>query len=536
VPSFRFADAGDHSADSAPSQVFAAHLLAGLVAGGATKIFLAPGARSQALAVAAEQLASAGKAELYVRLDERSLGFTALGAALASDEPSIVICTSGTAVANLHPAVLEASHSGVPLILITADRPHELHGVGANQTTDQVGIFSDAVRVCFDVEAPTDEGFGLESVAEIVQTSLSAALGRTLSQPGPVQINLALREPLSATEPNAADIDAIILHDVMDHIPEFVILDAATPTVVIAGAESGPEAVELAESFGWPLFAEPSSQARTGANAILAYSKLLDNDAKLAGQIGRVVVFGKPTLNRSVIRLMASPAVDVVVVRSRRMGHFDVARRASMFVDEITVDSEVDFNWLRAWQVADQSYRLAADVSPTLSRRELVEAIWQATVGAENLVLGASRLIREADTWAPAKSVNTFANRGLSGIDGTIATATGIALATNQKTRVLLGDLTLLHDVGSLVIDPADGPLEIQLLVANDHGGSIFESLEMARNLPAGQFDRLFRTPQNVNLAKLAEAYGWNHISVDNEPALLAALELTGRIIIEVDL
>jgi len=219
-----------------------------------------------------------------------------------------------------------------------------------------------------------------------------------------------------------------------------------------------------------------------------------------------------------------------------RMGHFDVTRRASAFVDEITVDSEVDFDWLRSWQVADQSYRLSAPVSPTLSRRELVEAIWEVTEGAENLVLGASRMIREADTWAPAKPINTFANRGLAGIDGTIATATGIALTTRLTTRVLLGDLTLLHDAGSLAIDPADGPLNIQLLVANDRGGSIFEALEMAQTLPATSFDRLFRTPQNVNLAKLAEAYGWNHISVDNEPALLAALALEGRNIIEVSL
>ncbi|NDH65336.1 MAG: 2-succinyl-5-enolpyruvyl-6-hydroxy-3-cyclohexene-1-carboxylic-acid synthase, partial [Microbacteriaceae bacterium] len=487
-------------------------------------------------AIAAEQLASAGKAELHVRLDERSLGFTALGAALASDEPSIIICTSGTAVANLHPAVLEASHSGVPLILITADRPHELHGVGANQTTDQVGIFADAVRVCFDVEAPTADGFGLDSVAEIVRTSLSAALGHTLSQPGPVQINLALREPLSALEPNAADVDALVLHEALVHTPEFAILDGSTPTVVIAGAEAGPEAVELAESFGWPLFAEPSSQARWGSNAILSYSKLLIAEPALAGRIGRAIVFGKPTLNRSVVRLLAAESVDVVVVRSMRMGHFDVTRRASAFVDEITVDSEVDFDWLRSWQVADQSYRLSAPVSPTLSRRELVEAIWEVTEGAENLVLGASRMIREADTWAPAKPINTFANRGLAGIDGTIATATGIALTTRLTTRVLLGDLTLLHDAGSLAIDPADGPLNIQLLVANDRGGSIFEALEMAQTLPATSFDRLFRTPQNVNLAKLAEAYGWNHISVDNEPALLAALALEGRNIIEVSL
>ena len=137
--------------NSSPAHVFSAHLLAALAKAGVRNFFLAPGARSQALAIAAGQLASAGKIDLHVRLDERSLAFTALGSALASGEPSVIITTSGTAVANLHPAVLEANHSGVPLILLTADRPHELRGVGANQTTNQVGIFADAVRECFDV-------------------------------------------------------------------------------------------------------------------------------------------------------------------------------------------------------------------------------------------------------------------------------------------------------------------------------------------------------------------------------------------------
>lgn len=531
-----FGDAADHPVGSLPSQVFSAHLLAGLVAGGATRIFLAPGARSQALAIAAQQLATAGKAELFVRIDERSLGFTALGAALASDEPSIVICTSGTAVANLHPAVLEASHSGVPLILITADRPHELHGVGANQTTDQVGIFADAVRVCFDVEAPTADGFGLESVGEIVTTALSAALGHSLSQPGPVQINLALREPLAATTPNAADVDAIVALEKMTAAPDFAVLDAATPTVVLAGAEAGPEAVELAESFGWPLFAEPSSQARWGSNAILAYSKLLGASNELSERIGRVIVLGKPTLNRSVIALLKREGVDVVVVRSKRMGHFDVTRRASAFVDEITLDAEVDFEWLRSWQIADQSYRLAADVTANLDRRDLVETIWDVTDGIDNLVLGASRLIREADTWAAAKPINVFANRGLAGIDGTVATAVGIALVTRSQTRVLLGDLTMLHDASSLVLDPQDGPLDIQLIVANDSGGSIFESLEMAGLLDSKSFDRLFRTPQEVNFEHLAKAYGWHYVSVDTEAGLRAALDKSGRVLIEVKL
>jgi len=192
---------------SSPAQRVSAELLSLLTSSGVEHIFLAPGARSQALAVAAAQLADAAKAQLHVRLDERSLGFTALGAALASGQPTALIVTSGTAVANLHPAVLEASHSGVPMILLTADRPHELRGVGANQTTNQIGIFGDAVRTCFDLEAPTELSPTLDEVRYVVATALAAALGETGGQPGPVQINLAFREPLSGDEPNAGSIN-----------------------------------------------------------------------------------------------------------------------------------------------------------------------------------------------------------------------------------------------------------------------------------------------------------------------------------------
>lgn len=520
------------------SQNLAAQVMALLAASGVKHVFLSPGARSQALAIASGQLADAGKLNLHVRLDERSLGFSALGAALASGEATALITTSGTAVANLHPAVLEAHHSGVPMILLTADRPHELRGVGANQTTEQVGIFGDAVRVCFDVEAPSEEGPAEEEIRFVIAQALATAKGLLGSSPGPVQINLAFREPLSSSEPNAALIDVEPLEvELDDDELEFAILDGDVPTVVVAGAESGPEANELAEAFGWPLFAEPSSGARFGENAILSYRSLLELNDALTDQIGRVIVFGKPTLSRSVIRLMFREDVEIIVVRSKTMGRFDVSRRASAFVDEVTVNSEPSGHWLSNWRSADQAHRLAAPVSGLLDRRELVEQVWEATTGAENLVLGASRLIREAELWAPAKSVNVFANRGLAGIDGTIATATGIAIATGQTTRVLLGDLTLLHDAGSLAIDAGDGELNIQLVVGNDHGGSIFESLEMREALSDEQFDRLFRTPQNVNIATLAAAYGWLHIPVSNEVALAKALrETKGRAIIEVAL
>ena len=524
-----------------PAQVFAAQLLASLAKLGVRNFFLAPGARSQALAIAAGQLAEAGKIDLSIRLDERSLGFVALGCALASGEPSVIITTSGTAVANLHPAVLEASHAGVPLILLTADRPHELRGVGANQTTNQIGIFNDAVRECLDVVAPVGHEGEPAEAAELAAAAIAISLGYDAEQPGPVQLNLAFREPLSASEPNAAELNPRVQLPAREEPEtEFAVLDEAGKTIVIAGAGAGESAVELAEAFGWPLFAEPSSGARFGANVIVGYRELIPNH-ELAEQITRVVVFGKPTLGRGVVALLKNPAIEVIVVRNRAYGHFDVTRRAAKFCTELTVLEEPDFEWLTAWRAADAGLaKVEAEVAPT--RAALVEAVWAATEQSDQLLLGASRLIREADRWAPARPVRVFSNRGLAGIDGTVATATGLAIAEARAgypeavTRALIGDLTLLHDAGSLAFDRAEGELNIQLVVGNDHGGTIFESLEPAQTLDASSFERLFKTPQQVDIWSLAQAYGWQHILVESMSQLDDALSKRGRVIIEVKL
>ncbi|MEY3472648.1 MAG: hypothetical protein RLY22_151 [Actinomycetota bacterium] len=519
------------------SQIFAANLLAAFAGSGIDQIFLAPGARSQALAIAAGQLAEADRVDLFVRLDERSMAFSALGSAMASGKPALVITTSGTAVANLHPAVLEAHHSGVPMILLTADRPHELREVGANQTTKQVGIFDDAVRVVFDVEAPTAEDNGVEDIPSMVSIAIRASLGLGGTRPGPVQLNLAFREPLSGDSPNAGELDVPVpTGEEAERELEFAILDGSIPTVVVAGANAGDAAVELAEAFGLPIFAEPSSGARFGDNAILSYPKLLIEQPELSSRIGRVIVFGKPTLTRSINRLFFNEHVEVVSVRSSSMGLFDVSRRASMFVDDVTFDVDVDGEWIESWRVADQKVQVSTPVSEKLGRREIVEQVWMSTEPTDNLFLGASRMIREADIWAPGANLNIFANRGLSGIDGSVATVTGIALATRAQTRALIGDLTLLHDASSLVIDPLDGHIDLQLVVVNDHGGSIFETLEPAKQLSKKSFDRLFRTPQDVNLATLAVTYGWLHIPVSTEVELEAALLTKGRVLIEVKL
>ena len=201
---------------------------------------------------------------------------------------------------------------------------------------------------------------------------------------------------------------------------------------------------------------------------------------------------------------------------------------------EAVVDSEVDFAWLRDWQVADNQIRLSASVDGSLTRREIVEAVWEQTDFDEALVLGASRMIREAEAWAPAKAIDVFSNRGLAGIDGTVATATGIALTGKVRTRALMGDLTLLHDAGSLAVSSDTEDLNIQIIVVNDHGGTIFDGLEMAKTLDPTSFQQLFRTAQNVNIAALAAAYGWLHIPVHSEDELQKALITEGRVIIEV--
>lgn len=522
---------------SSPAQNFAAHLLAAFTKAGVKNVFLAPGARSQALAIAAGQLAAAKKINLHIRLDERSMGFTALGMALASDEPSIIITTSGTAVANLHPAVLEAHHSGVPLILLTADRPHELRGVGANQTTNQVGIFSDAVRECLDVAAPEGKESEVVEAIQLAKQAIEKSLGIDGSQPGPVQLNLAFREPLSATAPDASTLEPdISLLSPLIAQPDFAMLDASLPTVVLAGAGSGGEAVELAEAFGWPLLAEPSSGARAGANAIIGYRKILET-GELVSEIRRVIVFGKPTLGRAAIRLLFKPEIEVVVVRSKVMGHFDVSRRAAQVVDEIAIDDDVDFEWLERWRQADLAIKESQTSNGALTRSSLVEAVWAATQESDQLLLGASRLIREADAAAPAKALRIFSNRGLAGIDGTVATATGIALALPKgTTRALIGDLTLLHDASSLVIDPAEGDLNIQLVVGNDGGGTIFNGLEMADQLDSATFKKLFTTPQQVDLWHLAQAYGWNYLRVESNQELEQALQTPARVMIDVRL
>jgi len=529
-----------------PATDFSVALLNEFVRLGLRDLVLCPGARSQALALAAADLERAGGIRLHVRTDERSAGFFALGLALETGRPALVVVTSGTAVANLHPAVLEAHHAGVPMILLTADRPAELRGIRSNQTTVQAGIFGIATRLCLDVPAPVGEPDEAGIAGALARQATDAAAGVLTAAPGPAQLNLAFREPLSAALPEGLPTAAPIAHvaPASNDGPN-MLLAPGPRTVVIAGDGAGPEAEELAHAGGWPLLAEVSSGARFGPNLIVHYRELL-GAIDLGGEVERVIVFGHPTLSREIPALIERPGVETIVVAPTGLEWYNPGHSARAFTRSIGVDascaaaalSSVGRQWLGSWivtsralaeAVADED-RVPIDkrgitraeltvLRAPLTRALLVDAVWRASWPHDRLVLGASRLIREADKRVPGKKITVLANRGLAGIDGTIATALGVAVASQSEpeprsvgvTRVLMGDLTFLHDVGSLLLAPGEPRPRLQIIVGVDGGGSIFDGLEVAATAPAEAMERVLYTPRSVDLKALAAAYGWDY-------------------------
>lgn len=582
---------------SSPASDAAAELLAELVAHGVRDLVLSPGSRSQALALASTSLARTGALRVHVRIDERVAGFTALGLARESRVPVAVLCTSGTAAGNLLPATMEAFHSGIPLLLLTADRPPELRGVAANQATVQPGLFGPFVRLHIDAEVPgaseasdvSDEtgaeqrvaGGGADGEPEgpVVPTAgtawtglgeraVRAALGLEgdglAGVAGPVHLNLPMRAPLSAaTEVTATPGDAPTVPPA-----EPVLLPRGPRTIVVAGADAGPDAEELSHAGGWPLIAEVVSGARYGRLLVHGYRALLHEES-LGGRIERVVVFGHPTLSREVAALLSRPDVDVIAVRAG--GEALNLNGLTRAVAAVGVDAgAADRQWLGEWMTAsqesaidlsapapdqkglyseDRAERLDAvraeleAVRQRVDRRILADAVWRATWPHDRLVFGSSRLVRVADQVLGGKKVPVHANRGLAGIDGTVATGVGIALASQGDgapgvTRVLLGDLAFLHDVGALLL-PADEPApRIQVIVGNDRGGTIFDGLEVASSAEPADLDRAFYTPHAAQFAELAAAYGWQFLQVSTRSALDQALTsaISGPQIIEVPL
>jgi 2-succinyl-5-enolpyruvyl-6-hydroxy-3-cyclohexene-1-carboxylate synthase len=383
-----------------------------------------------------------------------------------------------------------------------------MRGTSANQTTDQVGVFGPLI--------PTQD----------------ATRSCDLAGPGPVHLNVPLDEPLvpdDRWEPAAPP--APVAGDQRPGGP-VTELELGPRTVVVAGDDAGPPARVLAEKAGWPLLAEPTSGSRTGDHAIRTYRLLLAGE--LGDRVERVVVAGHPTLSRPVTRLLGRSDVEVVDLGMRGVWSqrpFPVSRQV---LGPVAVGGADDPAWLDAWRAADRSVGQRLDgllaEEADLTPYEVAGAVARALPAGGLLVVGASSPVRDLDLMVPRYEVGArrkiIANRGLSGIDGTVSTAVGAALARPSSSRALalMGDVTFLHDANGLVLGPREPVPDLMVVVVNDDGGSIFAMLEQGAPAYADRYERLFGTPHGVDLASLCAATRTPHLRVGSLPELEQAL------------
>jgi 2-succinyl-5-enolpyruvyl-6-hydroxy-3-cyclohexene-1-carboxylate synthase len=523
-----------------PSTAQAMVIVDELVRNDVRHVVVCPGSRNAPLSVALFEAARDGRLQLHVRIDERSAAFLAMGLAIASSRPAVVVCTSGTAVANMHPAVLESYHAGVGLVVISADRPPELHGTGANQTIDQRNLFAPAAIL---VDYPVAERrTGLNPVWRglVCRAIAQAESGR------PVQINVPFREPLLPTfaPPWPEDMDgradgvrwttSAPARTVAGSRVDFP-LPARTLMVVGSGRpDRAAAACEVATRAGWPIVAEPV--ATTGGASVIRCGPLLlgclDKAADLRPEA--VVVVGRPTLSRGVRGLMGRAPVYGIGDHPQWTDPQYVAIHVRGWLDttDLAFVQGHDPEWLTAWRTADERAStvvdklLEEDGWPTGLRvgRDLVAALPANAM----LFLGSSNTVRDVDMVAENRTdLAIHANRGVAGIDGNVSAAIGIALGNPQRPAyALMGDLTFLHDSNGLLIGPGEARPDLTIVVLNDDGGGIFSLLEQGAAEYRDSFERVFGTPHGADLESLCAGYRVPYSLASSPSELREALAL----------
>jgi 2-succinyl-5-enolpyruvyl-6-hydroxy-3-cyclohexene-1-carboxylate synthase len=540
-----------------PSHALALVVVDELARLGVTDAVLAPGSRSAALAMACHD---DPRIRLHVEVDERSAGFLAVGLARATGRPAPVIVTSGSAVANLHPAAVEADTGMVPLLLLTADRPPELRETGANQAIDQLGIFGRAPRWAVELGVPEDRpasnAFWRASMARAVAeaTGLSGAAG-------PVHVNLPFREPTvpltddgrsAATGPFAHDLDGrgngrpwVTVDRAPRHAPEAELQALAAR---IAGTERGLVVVgqttarpgpilDLARAAGWPVVAEPAAGARTGPLAVGNVEALLSHAGFARSHVPDLVVrVGRTGLSTALARHLGAKVPQVAIDPDgawhdpeRAVGELlvaDVTLTCASLVRLLGVAASSE--WADGWLAADAAARAAidavldAEAAPTEPRtaRDLGAVVPDGTA----LVVASSMPVRDLDRFlAPRDGLRVVANRGASGIDGTVSTVLGVALGhEGGPTVALVGDLALLHDSNGFLLSPDAPAVDATFVVVDNDGGGIFSFLPQA-GFP-GSFERVFGTPHGRDLADLARFHRLGYTRVEAAAALPGAV------------
>lgn len=526
-----------------PSVDTASTILASLEALGLTHVLYCPGSRSAPFAYALEAGAFGGDARAV--LDERGAGFMAVGLARTGALPAVVV-TSGTAVAELAPAVLEASHARLPLLLLTADRPGELRGVGASQATDQSRLFGTHVRAQVDLE-PQEASTTL--VGHLTRC-VAAACGAPAGTPGPVQINVAFRDPLTPASPASASASGDEAGASFVPRPTRVlpasplsarwedVVGPATAGLIVAGEGALPRALEWSRASGFPLLAEPASGAWAGGGVTPFEQSLVCSP--LGREADTVIVTGRPTLSRPIHALLARPDVRVILV-DPHAPWVDVSGNASVVVADLEPAREpisaAQAEWASRVRDAarDAGERIDSLLAAGSGRTMLDLARVVAASSSGPLVLGASNPVRAFDLAVPTlEGRAVHSNRGQAGIDGTIATAVGIAVGAgsvggatvpaSERVTAVMGDLTACHDASSLALAAA-ARAHLDIIVADDRGGGIFATLEHGRATTPEAYDRWFGVAQTVDYEALAAAYRLAFARVDNPAQLARVLE-----------
>ncbi len=500
-----------------PSTTQARVVVDELIRGGVRDVVLCPGSRNAPLAFALHDADRAGRIRLHVRIDERTAGYLAIGLAVSGQAPVPIAMTSGTAVANLGPAVVEANYARVPLIVLSANRPYELLGTGANQTMEQLGYFGNQVRASISLGLAEHGDMAAANAQWRSATCrvLVAAKGSRSANAGPVQFDIPLREPLVPDRDDAGDTPAgrpdgrSWTHTPPVTFDQPLEIDLTPNTVVIAGHGAGLHP-NLA---GLPTVSEPTAPTgRYAANPLhpLALSLLHPE---------QVIMAGRPTLHRPVSALLADPSVPVYALTTGPRWP-DVSGNSLATGTRAVTTGTPDPAWLK--RCAELNERTCAAVRTQLDQHAHTTGLHVAAAVAaglgdgDQLVLGASNPVRDiALVGLSAPGVKVRSNRGVAGIDGTISTAIGAALAHERdgdgpprKTIALLGDLTFVHDSSGLLIGPTEPrPRNLTIVVSNDNGGGIFELLEQGDPRFSDVSSRIFGTPHDVDIAALCRAY-----------------------------
>jgi 2-succinyl-5-enolpyruvyl-6-hydroxy-3-cyclohexene-1-carboxylate synthase len=521
-----------------PSTAEARVIVDELVRNTVSHVVLCPGSRNAPLSLALFDAASSGRLQLHVRIDERGAAFLALGIAARTGRPVAALCTSGTAAANFHPAVLEADRAGVPLIVLTADRPLDLRAAGANQVVDQHRLYGGSVRY-FDEFAVAERRAGQNAYwRSQICRAWNAAYGEWRS--GPVHLNLPFREPLVPElgenaddwyEPLEGRPGGARWTELPDSgaLPSFVV-PSARCGLVIACDVGVTAASEWAEQHGWPVVSETGGLGLAGATAISSGAWLLGVEEFIAThKPEQVLCIGRPTVFRQVQGLISDPAVEVLLVRpdSDWPAPAHNVRQVGQWFDEPS--KPADPEWLAGWQRADAAAKAAVAGAlaeePWPSGLRLAAEMVDALPPDSLLVVGSSNPARDVALAGGLRpDVLVHRNRGVAGIDGTVSTAIGAATVHRGHSYALIGDLTFLHDANGLLTGAAEQRPDLTIVVLNDDGGGIFSLLEQGAPEHSHSFERVFGTPHGADLGALCAGYRVPHLMAETLTEFRAAL------------